>query len=163
MDNTTCKIPFGTRKCGLAIVDECDQDLAMQPWMYTHGYAISRKMELMHRIILERKLDIKLGRFDCVDHINGLRHDNRRENLRLSDYSTNQANRGPSSCNTTGYKGVYFDRTAFGNGKLSCYRADIVVRRKRMFLGVYKTPEEAARAYDKAAVQYFGEFAKTNF
>ncbi|MBR3298936.1 MAG: hypothetical protein IKI64_06990 [Clostridia bacterium] len=59
--------------------------------------------------------------------------------------------------NTTGYKGVSYDR---GRRK---YSARITVDAKNIFLGYFHEPETAAHAYDRAAVLYFGEYARTNF
>ena len=58
--------------------------------------------------------------------------------------------------NTSGYKGVSFHKAS---GK---WRADICVARKRIALGLFSTPEEAANAYDVAAIEHFGEFALIN-
>jgi hypothetical protein len=93
-----------------------------------------------------------------VDHINGNTLDNRRSiNLRLSDHRRNSGNRGPNSNNTSGFKGVSFDKES---GK---YSANIRDHGKQKKLGRFPTAELAARAYDRAAVEVFGEFAWLNF
>lgn len=65
--------------------------------------------------------------------------------------------------NRTGYRGV--DAPASGRGR---FRAQIEIRplpkvRRNIFLGLHDTPEEAARAYDRAALEHFGERAILNF
>jgi len=57
--------------------------------------------------------------------------------------------------NLSGYKGVTLHR----KGK---WKAKIQFNKKGIYLGLYDTPEEAAIAYNKAAKEYFGEFAKLN-
>jgi len=103
----------------------------------------------MHRLILDAPADKK------VDHINGNRLDNRKENLRLATHAQNQRNRTKSRNNKTGYKGVYRIRNR--------WQASITVDGKRIRLGAFGTPEDAARSYDAAAREYHGEFAKLNF
>ncbi len=90
-----------------------------------------------------------------LDHINGHRDDNRIINLReVTDFqnATNKASRGER---LSGFKGV--SRRACGT-----WRANICSNRKQTSLGTYTTAEDAARAYDVAARELFGEFAKTN-
>ena len=92
-----------------------------------------------------------------VDHINGNKLDNRKENLRLATNQQNQHNVGKRKNNTSGYKGVSWYR------KRKKWKAAIKHNKKSIHLGYYDTPEEASRAYDKAAVEFFGEFAHLNF
>jgi len=105
----------------------------------------------MHRVILDAPMNM------LVDHINGNGLDNRRENLRICTNTENLRNRGKDRDNTSGYKGVVIKK---GEKK---FRAQIRVNQKTIHLGSFSTPEEAARAYDDAAREYFGEFAWTNF
>jgi hypothetical protein len=91
-----------------------------------------------------------------VDHKSGDRFDNRKENLRFATNQQNQHNQTRVRIdNTSGYKGVI--RTARGFG------AQIYMNRRRIWIGTYRTPEDAARAYDAWARELFGEFAHTNF
>lgn len=87
-----------------------------------------------------------------VDHINGVKADNRRENLRLCTPSENKSNRGLQKNNKLGVKGIHF-----GYGK---FQANIKKDGKRHYLGAYKTIQEAVDAYNKAARELHGEFAK---
>ena len=90
-----------------------------------------------------------------VDHINGYKLDNRKCNLRPCEPRQNKCNTPLRRDNTTGYKGVYASR-----GK---YRAQLRNGNKHHYLGSFGSPVEAARAYDKAAREHFGEFAQVNF
>ena len=94
-----------------------------------------------------------------VDHKDGNALNNRRDNLRQATYTQNQGNRRLSRDNTTGYKGVSIDKRK----RFKKYRAWIGINQKRKPLGNFYTPTEAAKAYNEAAIQYFGiEFAKLN-
>lgn len=103
----------------------------------------------MHRFIL----DAKKG--EIVDHINGNGLDNQRRNLRLATASQNTQNQKRRSTNTSGFKGV----VKSGNKWI----AQIIASGKQIQVGYYSSPEEAARAYDKKAIEIFGEFARLNF
>jgi len=93
-----------------------------------------------------------------VDHINGDMLDNRKCNLRCCSASENQQNRH-AVWSRSGFKGV---RESVVRGKSYGYRAYIKLNGGQKHIGVFKDPESAARAYDNAAVKYFGEFACTN-
>jgi hypothetical protein len=83
-----------------------------------------------------------------IDHINGNGLDNRRENLRIVTRSQNLANRPAFKSSKSGYKGVRKNKN--GTGK--------------MIYGLqFDAPEEAARAYDRCALMFFGEHAQLNF
>ncbi len=93
----------------------------------------------------------------CVDHINRNSLDNRRSNLRLSNWSGNISNRKKVGGNKSSrFKGV----TWVNSEKL--FRASIGLNGKTKLLGRFKCEEDAARAYDKKALELFGEFAATN-
>lgn len=90
-----------------------------------------------------------------LDHINRNRRDNRIENLRQASDSSNQANVGLRSNNTSGYRGVSRARC---RSKLK-WRANICVRGIRADLGTFQTPEEASIAYEEAHRIAFREFS----
>lgn len=90
-----------------------------------------------------------------IDHINTNKADNRPCNLREATKSENQWNRSISARNTSGRKGVSWDR------QVKKWRADISPSRKHRCLGHFDEIEDAALAYRLAAEQEHGEFART--
>lgn len=91
-----------------------------------------------------------------TDHVDGNGLNNQRSNIRVCNKQQNGANRSAQKNNQLAFKGV----SLFRGGK---FRAQIQVLRKNIHLGLFKTPELAAAAYDAAARKYYGEFARTNF
>jgi len=91
-----------------------------------------------------------------VDHINGNTFDNRKENLRICTVAENSRNQKLNKRNKTGYKGVCAVKRVNG------YKAEIKLNYKVRHLGYFKCPKEAAKAYNKAAIELFGEFARLN-
>lgn len=87
---------------------------------------------------------------DNLDHINGIRNDNRITNLRLATRSQNSCNRGKGSNNSTGFKGV-----TPVNDK---YRARVASCKKYFNLGTFPSAELAHQAYCKKASELHGEF-----
>jgi len=92
-----------------------------------------------------------------VDHRNGNGLDNRRQNLRQATHAQNLANQKLSSRNVSGYKGVSRNRN------LDRWTATISPAGRSVYLGSFDTPQDAARAYDAAAVEHYAEFARLNF
>ena len=108
------------------------------------------KIIRMHRKIMK----LTSSNSKTVDHINGNRLDNRRQNLRIA--SLLQNNKNKRSIAKSGYKNVY----PVPHGKR--WYAKIMVDRNRIHLGTFATKIEAARAYNEAAQKYHGEFACLN-
>lgn len=91
---------------------------------------------------------------DCyIDHINGNKSDDRFANLRLATNSQNQGNRGLMRTNTSGVKGVSI------NSRTGKWQTKITIHGRAKNLGEYRTLAEAGRAYRKAALEHWGEFA----
>lgn len=107
----------------------------------------------MHRVIACAPPDAE------VDHINGNSLDNRRANLRLATRWQNGLNTRRPKPPTSGFRGV---RMPAGKRR-PLYSAVICVRGRTLYLGGRPTAEEAARLYDAAAREHFGEFAVLNF
>lgn len=89
-----------------------------------------------------------------VDHVNGVRSDNKWGNLRGCTQAQNCANAAKRARNTSGYKGVTFDK------RCQKWTAQIMVQRKYHHLGRFETPEAAHVAYCQAAKRLVGEFAR---
>lgn len=115
-----------------------------------NGYKQKTRIVLMHREILSACVGTQ------VDHTNGDKLDNRRINIRLCSASQNQSNRGVQNNNTSGYKGVSWHKQ---NG---LWDVLIWVNKQRIRVGLFKDKLEAAMAYNRAAEQYHGEFARLN-
>ncbi len=142
-----------------AIVDAEDFEwLNRYKWHTQTGgrtyYARSRKngkMIRMHRLITNAPKGL------VVDHINHNGTDNRKLNLRLCTYAENSHNRRCGRRGSSKYKGV--SRCKKKELFLACIRCD----GKYYHLGRFKSEIAAAKAYDKKAVQLYGEFAYLNF
>ena len=121
-----------------------------------HYYAVSKiggKIVYMHRLIMNAKLG------EAIDHIDGNGLNNTRSNMRLATQSQNKMNSIKSRRNTSGFKGVSYCHDKHRNRP---WRALIRFSNRLIHLGHFETSEEAAIAYNRAALKYFGEFAKTN-
>lgn len=122
----------------------------------SHGYLRTRVLDesiANHRIAWF----FITGRFPRdgmdIDHINGIKTDNRWCNLRQATRSQNNMNSGNPKNNTTGQKGVHPTRDR--------WFARIKVKGKIIHLGVFKLFEEAVSARKAAELKYFGEFSRT--
>lgn len=143
------------------IVDDQDQFVQQYRWnarVKGRNIYINRKAKIKDNLVtiyLHREiLNAQPGQI--VDHIDGDTLNNRRSNLRLASYSQNGANSTKRRANTSGYKGVTWDKHR------KKWMAAIRVNYKRMYLGRFNTKEEAAKAYNDAAKLHFGEFALLN-
>ena len=119
---------------------------------YKDGKQI-RKNIYMHRFIMGVE-DSKVH----VDHINHDTLDNRKSNLRLCTHVENMRNRKIQKGGSSKYKGVY----KYSDNRVKPFKAKIQFNYKNIYLGTFATELEAAIAYNKAALHYFGEFALLN-
>tara|TARA_R100001163_G_scaffold65495_1_gene62894 strand:- start:128 stop:757 length:630 start_codon:yes stop_codon:yes gene_type:complete len=145
-------------------------------------YAVNGdRRKAIHRVVMNAPLGMD------VDHINGDPLDNRKENLRTCTRRDNIRNSKIRRDSASGFKGVYYVRTPayqnfLKNGPTlkkdgtprkdqpqplaKPWRARMETRPRpgrKHELGHYETAEEAARAYDKKAIEEYGEFANLNF
>lgn len=142
----------------VALVDDADFEWLNQwKWFAAksgHCFYARRKengrLIQMHRVIAGCAPDLE------IDHLNHNGLDNRRENLRVCTRSLNMANRRGFK-SRFGYRGVL--QTPFQK----TFGAQIRVNRRLIYLGSFRTVEEAARAYDAAATIHFGPHARLNF
>lgn len=149
------KLPKGK----VAMVDDEDfEELNKYKWCAFKGnstYYVSRatrvakkqKVLLMHRVIMKTPKGMH------TDHINGDGLDNQRSNLRIATHSENMRNTRMSKNNTSGYKGVCWDKNA------KKWHVQITVDSKLIYLGLYDTVEDGYKAYCIACIKYHGEFA----
>lgn len=153
----------------VTLVDDCDYEFLSQwKWqvrrarngkLYAQRGRTKAEMEAegmphtveMHRVIMNTPDGM------LTDHINGDGLDNRRSNLRLCTTSENTCNSGRRFDNKSGFKGVFWHK------RLRKWAVVVTAHGKSIWVGSYKNPEEAAHAYDRAALENQGRFARTNF
>lgn len=145
----------------IALVDDKDfVELSKFKWLFSNrGYAVrtartnGKKTISMHRQILNANVG------QICDHKNRNKIDNRRKNLRFCTSSQNSTNYGSRSKSEFKYRGVH----KATNKKLpKPWVARIVHKGKRIYLGFFYSPQEAAKAYNHAAKSLFKEFAYHN-
>lgn len=151
----TREIPL-TRGAVALVDDEDYERVACHRWYCEpHGYAARKdgdRKVYMHRFVFD---DPSVAQ---VDHINGDRLDNRRANLRAASSANNQRNRKKIYREQTSrFKGISF------HPRTGTWFAYITVEGKRHSLGYHHDEIRAARIYDRAALHFFGEFARLNF
>lgn len=117
------------------------------------------KWQYLHRMVMEQ-VHGDIGK-SYIDHINGNPLDNRRSNLRLCTHTQNLQNMTKRDISThSKYKGVSYMNTS--QKRVKRWLAYIDKDKKRKYLGYFYTQEEAALAYNEAAIENFGEFARLN-
>ena len=93
-----------------------------------------------------------------IDHINGVKAGNGIWNLRLASTIQNNGNRSLNVNSTTGHKGV--TKRTIGNRII--FRARLTCAGEKIYLGDFKNANDAAMAYNVAAIDWFSEYAKLN-
>ena len=153
------QIPLSQGK--FALVDDEDYERVNQyKWcINSNGYAVTsyrdsngkRKAMKMHRFILNLNKGDSL-----VDHRDTIRINNQKYNLRVASFVENLRNQKINKNNKSGFKGVRLHKPS------SLYIAQIGINGKQKHIGYFKCSVEAAKAYNEAAIKYFGEFAQLN-
>jgi len=140
-----------------AIIDSEDVDKCRDyKWGLTNGYATSRingKKVLLHNFIMNRNGSLKIQ----TDHENRIPLDCRKTNLRTCTCSENKYNIALRNDNTSGFRGVSFDR------KSNMWIAEIVADHIHYHVGRFYDKVQAAKARDTMALKLHGEFAYLNF
>ena len=155
----TKEIKLG-RSSSVTLVSETDYELASQwKWHLRNGYPCRaiwisqsprrRKYASLHRVLLGAKDG------ETVDHINGNPLDNRRSNLRICTQLENSRNRKITG-GSSQFKGVSLDI------EVGRFSALIRINKVLKHLGYFDNEADAARCYNAAATEYFGEFARLN-
>jgi hypothetical protein len=140
----------------VAIVDDGDYE-ALRGYKWTFGQGYARRYEpIQKRVLLHRQIMNPPPGMQ-VDHINGDKLDNRRENLRICDFAQNMRNRPKvKGDHSSHYKGVTWSK------KLKKWQSGIGYLGKYYFLGFFENEKDAALAFNKRAKEFHGEFACLN-
>lgn len=161
IENDICKIEINSSEHGqyFAIVDKDDYALIKK-----YNWSLDRDKYVLTYSTIGKHKRMKLHRYltNCpdnmvVDHINHQPLDNRRSNLRICTQKENVRNqRKYPEGRTSKYKGVHWNKAK------NKWHAQIKIRPKTIYLGLYNHEDDAAEAYNAAATKYFGEFACLN-
>lgn len=169
-ETITSSILLGMKRVTLSNCDEYalidDEDYKLvEPYKWrknAQGYAVSRLYTRiakgirhatdvrMHRLIMGEPKDME------VDHIDNNGLNNQRYNLRVATHWQNLANRALQKNNTSGYRGVSWSKQA------NKWWAQIYVDSRTVHLGLFDDVKDAAKAYNDAAIERYGEFARLN-
>jgi hypothetical protein len=138
-----------------AYVDAADYEaLSRHRWHFNNGYASRRgdnRRIYMHSEIMQPPKGM------VVDHIDGNKTNNCRFNLRVCTPEENRRNVAKHAGARSRFKGVCYDEQS------KKWYAECRLRGKKRSLGHFDSEIEAARAYDRGAVELFGEFVRLNF
>lgn len=139
------------------LVDDEDFELVSSYVWYAHSYGYPVRTWMRNGVNFHQYLHRLVMKTDKnVDHKNGNPLDCRKSNLRIATQRENTYNKKIAKNNMSGYKGVGLHKPT---GK---YRAYIGNNGKTTHLGLFENIEDAAIAYDIAAIQLFGDFARCN-
>ncbi len=137
----------------VSAVDDDDFDrLSLYSWCLSNGYVVTKiegVVVSMHRLILSSGAD------QFVDHRDRNKLNNRKSNLRICTKAQNNINR--DTARLSRFRGVHQRKRA------KPWYAIIQADGQQQYLGSFASEEDAARAYDSAALRLHGEFAQLNF
>lgn len=149
-----------------ALVDDEDyEELSQYKWhadKHRSTYYAKRNVQLYqdYRVAVKMHRQIMRATYgETIDHKNGNGLDNRKDNLRIATSSQNARNRRACAGSTSKYKGVSWHKQ-HGKWYVGIWHREA---KRHVFIGLFEDEIQAAKAYDRKAVELFGEFAKTNF
>lgn len=157
------QVPISNTELFALVDDEDFERVSQFKWHLRSGYPwrtiyhVVNKKRVYRAISLHRfVLGLPPNR-PYVDHKDKNKLNCQKHNLRICTQSQNLGNTGLFRNNTSGYKGVSFYR------RYNKWTAHINKNGKKFFIGYFKCPIAAAKAYDHEASVHFGEFAHLNF
>lgn len=146
---------FTSKNEEIIVSDENYMDLVKYKWhINNRGYVygkVNNKLISMHKHVLNNNNPNLV-----VDHINGIKYDNRIENLRVVSKSTNNHNILKKQSTSSKYRGVCLEK------KTGKFYACIYKNGKQHYLGYFENEEKAAEAYNKKALELYGTESKLN-
>jgi len=140
------------KKTGRAILNKPNKDGYLRVGI-KDGKNGEHKLYYIHDIIFYMKY---AWLPEEIDHVNHVKNDNRIDNLQPSDRTLQQVNMPKKSGTSSMYKGVCYAP----HKRINKWRAQLQHKGKHISLGHYDTEEQAARAYDKAAFDLWGEYSR---
>ncbi len=155
-------VPVGHNK--VALVDDEDYErVSVSVWHARRDYSTTQDLWYVQRHIrrpsgirgTERLHSFILTTSSRIDHIDGNGLNNQKSNLRIASNSQNMANSRVRR-HTSRFKGVSFYK------RYGSWHVEIQCNKVRHSIGYFANEVDAALAYDSAAVEYFGAFARTN-
>ncbi len=150
---------YGKGKYALVDNDDFEKFNQYSWYLSTTGYAIRGKWNKIKKqndiIHLHKKILITPKNME-VDHINGNRIDNRKNNLRICTHKQNIANQKLQKRSKSGYKGVSYYKN------YDKWEAYVCTDNKKYRIGYFSIKKEAALAYNKKAKELFGKYACLN-
>ena len=137
----------------------CRRNIYLSPGLISAGYLnvilqknANRKNKLIHRLVYEAFV----GHVKNIDHKDTDKQNNNLSNLRVCNSIQNSGNKRKSKNSISKFKGAYYQK------RTKNWVSQIKINGKSTHIGYFKKEELAAKAYDKAALKYFGEYARTN-
>lgn len=128
-------------------IEDIDNIIKYKWHCRNNGYCGANSNILLHRIVMNAK------KGEYIDHINGNRLDNRKQNLRKCTNQENNFNKGLYSHNTSGVTGVSWDK------RRNKWEVSIKINQKKMYLGRFDNFNDAVNKRKETEMIYFGEFA----
>jgi hypothetical protein len=143
----------------ILVSEEDFKELNKFKWYLRNNYVcckINNKMWSMHRYIMIKILNSNITSKIPIDHINNIRYDNRRINLRISTHSENSRNKNKKENSTSQYIGVsYYKKTGI-------WKMSIKIPNSKPFMAYYKNEHWAGYHYNLCCIQYKFNTAKLN-